>query len=144
MGRWDDLRNIYVTDLRNIYVTNSRLRKEATKHKQQNESNQQPPQVRIKCVFVFELWFATMYNAAKTKAYLLISITQRPVRGVLVRRQNPLACVCVCVCVCVSKSLKTTALECVCEQILVILSLLAVFLRCRLNAEFPRHAEGFC
>ncbi len=64
-------------------------KKQLNKHKQQNESNRQPPQVRIKCVFVFALCFCSVVHCSKSETYLLISITQWPIRGVLVS-QNPL------------------------------------------------------
>ncbi len=78
MGRQDDLSKTYVCN----QVQDSG-KNQLNKHKQKNESNRQLPQVRIKCVFVFALCFC------KSETYLLISITQWPIRGVLVS-QNPL------------------------------------------------------
>ncbi len=74
MGRQDDLRKTYLT------VQDSG-KKQLNKHKQ-NESNRQPPQVRIKCVFVFVLCFCSIVHCSKSETYLLISITQWPIRGV--------------------------------------------------------------
>ncbi len=84
MGRQDDLRKMYVCN----QVQDSG-KKQLNKHKQQNESNRQPPQVRIKYVFVFALCFCSVVHCSKSETYLLISITQWPIRGVLVS-QNPL------------------------------------------------------
>ncbi len=84
MGRQDDLRKTYVCN----QVQDSG-KKQLNKHKQQNESNRQPPQVRIKYVFVFALCFCSIVHCSKLETYLLISITQWPIRGVLVS-QNPL------------------------------------------------------
>ncbi len=90
MGRQDDLRKTHVCN----QVQDSR-EKQLNKHKQQNESNRQPPQVRIKRVFVFPLCFCNVVHCSKSETYLLISITQWPIRGVLVS-QNPLTAQCSC------------------------------------------------
>ncbi len=84
MGRQDDLRKTY-----NQVQDSGKKQLHKHKHKQQNESNRQPPQVRIKCVFVFVLCFCSVVHCSKSETYLLISITQWPIRGVKVS-QNPL------------------------------------------------------
>ncbi len=84
MGRQDDLRKTYVCK----QVQDSG-KKQLNKHEQQNESNRLLPQVRIKCVFVFALWFFSVVHCSKSGTYLMIFIMQWPIRGVLVS-QNPL------------------------------------------------------
>ncbi len=62
---------MYVT-----YEVQDSGKKQLNKHKSQNESIRQPPQVRIKGVFVLVLCFCSVVHCSKSETCLLIPITQ--------------------------------------------------------------------